>query len=86
MSPLVLAQTQVLDIEAWIGLAVVGVIFSLVVLVPLFVMPTQLPKLWRDRRYGLFSLIAGIWAFSMFTVLWITVPMVVAIWVPYPTR
>ena len=75
---------QDIHLEAWIAIAAVALIFSLFVLVPLGIMVVQSPKLLRDRHYGLFALITFIWSFSVFTLLWITIPMVVAIWVPYP--
>lgn len=75
---------QDIHLEAWIAIAAVALIFSLFVLVPLGIMIVQSPKLLRDRHYGLFALITFIWSFSLFTLLWITIPMLVAIWVPYP--
>ena len=76
---------QVIQLEAWIGVGFFVAIFSTVVLVPLVVEITQAPKLLKDRHYGLFALVAFIWCFSVFTIGWIVLPMIVAIWSPYPT-
>lgn len=81
-----LMPSQDIKLEAWIAIAFVGAIFSLFVLVPLGIMIVQSPKLLRDRHYGLFALITFIWSFSIFTLGWMTIPMLIAIWTPYPTH
>ena len=78
--------TQDIRLEAWIAIAAVGLIFSLFVLVPLGILIVQSPKLLRDRHYGLFALITFIWSLSLFTLGWMTIPMLIAIWTPYPTH
>jgi hypothetical protein len=84
MSPGQVVVGQVIQLEAWIGIGFFVALFSMVVVVPLIVLITQSPQLLRDRRYGLFGLVTFIWSFSLFTLGWMVVPMIVAIWFPYP--
>jgi hypothetical protein len=77
---------QVIQLEAWIGVGFFAALFSAVVVVPLFVLITQSPKLLRDRHYGLFALVTFIWAFSLFTLGWMILPAIVATYHPYPTH
>jgi hypothetical protein len=76
---------QVINLEAWIGVGFFVALFSTLVFVPLVIEITQAPKLLKDRHYGLFALVTFIWCFSVFTIGWIVLPMIVAIWHPYPT-
>ncbi len=84
MSPGQVVVGQVIQLEAWIGIGFFVALFSMVVVVPLIVLITQSPQLLRDRRYGLFGLVTFIWSFSLFTLGWTVVPVIVAIWFPYP--
>ncbi|GAC1449105.1 MAG: hypothetical protein PVSMB4_07010 [Ktedonobacterales bacterium] len=81
-----LVLAQVIHLEAWIGLAGVAFVFSLFIVVPLGVMIAQSPRLLRDRHYGLFALVSFIASFTIFTGLAMTVPLLLAIWVPYPNK
>jgi hypothetical protein len=81
-TPPVLAQT--INLEAWIAVGFFVATFSFIVVLPLFLLITQSPKLLRDRHYGLFALVTLIWSFSLFTLGWMTIPMIVATWRPYP--
>ena len=74
----------VIQPEAWVGWAIVIILLSVFILVPLAVMISQLPKLWRRRRYALFSLFSFIWVITVFSILASIVPMFVAIKIPYP--
>jgi hypothetical protein len=75
---------QVINLEAWIAIGFFVALFSMIVVVPLLVMITQSPKLLHDRRYGLFSIVTFTWVFSLFTLGWVVVPLILAIWFPYP--
>jgi hypothetical protein len=77
---------QVIQLEAWIAIGFFVALFSMFVVVPLFVLITQSPRLLRDRRYGLFGIVTFTWTFSLFTLGWVVVPMIVAIWFPYPSH
>jgi hypothetical protein len=77
---------QVIELEAWIAIGFFLALFSTFVIIPLYVLITQSPRLLRDRRYGLFSLVTFTWTFSLFTLGWVVVPMIVAIWFPYPSH
>lgn len=81
-----LVLAQVIHLEAWIGMAAVVAVFSLFILVPLGVMIAQSPKLLRDRRYGLFALVSFIATFTIFTGVAMALPILIAIWVPYPNK
>ncbi|HLV99695.1 MAG TPA: hypothetical protein VKT82_13570 [Ktedonobacterales bacterium] len=74
----------VIEPEAWVGWGIVILLLSVFILVPLIIMIVQLPKLWRNRRYALFSLFSFIWLFSVFSILISVVPMFIAIKIPYP--
>jgi hypothetical protein len=86
MHPGGLVVAQVINLEAWIGIGFFVALFSMVVVVPLVVMITQSPRLLKDRHPGLFALVTFTWLFSLFTLGWIVIPMIVAIWVPYPPK
>jgi hypothetical protein len=73
----------VIQPEAWVGWGIVILLLSVFILVPLVIMISQLPALWRNRRYGLFSLISFIWFITVFSLLASVVPMFVAIKIPY---
>ena len=73
----------VIQPEAWVGWGIVILLLSLFILVPLTIMACQLPSLWRNRRYALFSLVSFIWAFTVFSLLASVVPMFIAIKIPY---
>lgn len=77
---------QVINLEAWIAIGFFLALFSMLVIVPLFVLISQSPKLLRDRRYGLFGIVTFTWSFSVFTLGWVVLPIVIAIWFPYPTH
>jgi hypothetical protein len=78
--------SQVIQLEAWIAVGFFVAIFSTLLIVPLVVLITQSPKLLRDRRYGLFGIVTFTWSFSLFTLGWVILPMIIAIWNPYPSR
>lgn len=69
--------------EAWVGWGIVILLLSTFILVPLAIMISQLPSLWRNRRYALFSLFSFIWLFTVASILASIVPMFVAIKIPY---
>ncbi len=69
--------------EAWVGWGIVIILLSVFIVIPLTILVAQLPALWRKRRYGLFSLCAFIWAFSVFSILVSILPMFIAIKIPY---
>ncbi len=73
----------VIQPEAWVGWGIVILLLSVFILVPLVIMIFQLPSLWRNRRYGLFSLVSFIWFFTVFSLLASVVPMFIAIKIPY---
>lgn len=73
----------VINPEAWVGWGIVILLLSVFILVPLVVMISQLPSLWRNRRYALFSLFSFIWVFTIFALLASILPMLVAIKIPY---
>ncbi len=73
----------VIEPEAWVGWGIVILLLSVFILVPLAIIIGQLPALWRNRRYGLFSLVSFIWFFTVFSILASVVPMFVAIKIPY---
>ncbi len=73
----------VIQPEAWVGWGIVILLLSVFILVPLVIMIFQLPALWRNRRYGLFSLVSFIWFFTILSLLASVVPMFVAIKIPY---
>jgi hypothetical protein len=73
----------VIQPEAWVGWGIVILLLSVFILVPLVIMVCQLPRLWRNRRYALFSLFSFIWVFTIFSVLASVVPMFIAIKIPY---
>ena len=74
----------VINPEAWVGWGIVILLLSVFILVPLVIMVSQLPSLWRNRRYALFSLFTFIWVFTVFALLASILPMFVAIKIPYP--
>jgi hypothetical protein len=69
--------------EAWVGWGIVIMLLSIFIVIPLTIMAAQLPALWHKRRYGLFSLVSFIWAFSVFSILASVLPMFIAIKFPY---
>lgn len=69
--------------EAWVGWGIVIILLSVFIVIPLTIMVAQLPALWGKRRYGLFSLVSFIWAFSVFSILVSVLPMFIAIKIPY---
>ncbi|HEY7347474.1 MAG TPA: hypothetical protein VH599_04090 [Ktedonobacterales bacterium] len=73
----------VIQPEAWVGWGIVILLLSVFILVPLVVMVVQLPKLWRKRRYALFSLFSFIWLVTVFSILAAVLPMFIAIKIPY---
>lgn len=73
----------VIEPEAWVGWGIVILLLSTFILVPLIIMISQLPSLWRNRRYALFSLFSFIWFFTVASILASIVPMFVAIKIPY---
>jgi hypothetical protein len=73
----------VIQPEAWVGWGIVILLLSVFILVPLVIIICQLPALWRNRRYGLFSLLSFIWFITVFSILASVVPMFVAIKIPY---
>ena len=73
----------VIQPEAWVGWGIVILLLSVFILVPLVIIICQLPRLWRNRRYGLFSLVSFIWFFTVFSLLASIVPMFIAIKIPY---
>ncbi len=73
----------VIEPEAWVGWGIVILLLSTFILVPLSIMISQLPSLWRSRRYALFSLFSFIWFFTVASILASVVPMFVAIKIPY---
>lgn len=74
----------VINPEAWVGWGIVILLLSVFILVPLVIMLVQIPRLWRNRRYALFSLFTFIWVFTVFALLASILPMFVAIKIPYP--
>ncbi len=73
-----------INFEAWIGWAIIIILLSVFVAVPLAIVVAQLPSLWRKRRYALFSLFSFIWVITIFTILASVLPMFIAIKIPYP--
>jgi hypothetical protein len=73
----------VIQPEAWVGWGIVILLLSIFILAPLVIMVCQLPRLWHNRRYALFSLFSFIWVFTVFSVLASVVPMFIAIKIPY---
>jgi hypothetical protein len=73
----------VIEPEAWVGWGIVILLLSVFVLVPLVILLSQLPSLWRDRRYALFSLFSFVLFFTVASLLASVVPMFVAIKIPY---
>ncbi len=73
----------VIEPEAWVGWGIVILLLSVFILVPLIIMICQLPRLWRNRRYALFSLVSFIWFITIASILASVVPMFVAIKIPY---
>ena len=73
----------VIEPEAWVGWGIVILLLSVFILVPLIIMICQLPRLWRNRRYALFSLVSFIWFVTIFSILASVVPMLIAIKIPY---
>jgi hypothetical protein len=73
-----------INFEAWIGWGIIIVLLSLFILVPLVIMVVQIPKLWRNRRYALFSLLSFTWVITVLIILASILPMFVAIKIPYP--
>ena len=69
--------------EAWVGWGIVVILLSVFILIPLAVMVVQIPKLWRKRRYALFSLMTFIWVTTVVTILASVLPMFIAIKIPY---
>jgi hypothetical protein len=74
----------VINPEAWVGWGIVILLLSVFILMPLVIMLVQIPRLWRGRRYALFSLFTFIWVFTVFALLASVLPMLVAIKIPYP--
>lgn len=74
----------VIQPEAWVGWGIVIILLSVFILVPLVILVAQLPRLWRNRRYALFSLFSFIWVITVFSLLASIVPMFVAIKIPAP--
>jgi hypothetical protein len=73
----------VIQPEAWVGWSIVILLLSVFILVPLVIMAAQLPRLWRNRRYTLFSLFTFVWCFTVFSLLASIIPMFIAIKIPY---
>ena len=73
----------VINPEAWVGWGIVIILLSLFIVIPLVVMVSQLPALWRKRRYGLFSLMTFIWVTTIAIILASVLPMFIAIKIPY---
>jgi hypothetical protein len=69
--------------EAWVGWGIVILLLSVFIIIPLGIMVVQLPSLWRNRRYALFSLFTFIWVFTVFAILASVLPMFIAIKIPY---
>lgn len=73
----------VINPEAWVGWGIVIILLSLFIVIPLVVMVSQLPSLWRKRRYGLFSLMTFIWVTTVAIILASILPIFIAIKIPY---